>query len=66
MYVYRISLELITDHKPLEVIYRPKSKLCARIERWVLRLSFASVDNADLALNNSEYPAKPHPIIPKY
>ncbi|XP_044762211.1 uncharacterized protein K02A2.6-like [Coccinella septempunctata] len=30
--------ELVTDHKPLEVIFGPKSKPCARIERWVLRL----------------------------
>ena len=37
-YVYGISFELITDHKPLEVIYGPKSKPCARIERWVLRM----------------------------
>ena len=27
-----------TDHKPLEVIYGPRSRPCARIERWVLRL----------------------------
>ena len=27
-----------TDHKPLEVIYGPQSRPCARIERWVLRL----------------------------
>uniref|UniRef100_A0ABD2WYV9 RNA-directed DNA polymerase n=1 Tax=Trichogramma kaykai TaxID=54128 RepID=A0ABD2WYV9_9HYME len=32
------SFDLITDHKPLEVIFGPKSKTCARIERWVLRL----------------------------
>lgn len=32
------SFELITDHKPLEAIFSPKSKPCARIERWVLRL----------------------------
>ena len=36
-YVYGISFELITDHKPLEVIYGPKSKR-ARIERWVLQM----------------------------
>ena len=27
-----------TDHKPLEVLYGPQSRPCARIERWVLRL----------------------------
>ncbi|XP_055711553.1 uncharacterized protein K02A2.6-like [Phlebotomus papatasi] len=30
--------ELETDHKALEVIFRPTSKTCARIERWLLRL----------------------------
>ena len=29
---------LVTDHKALEVIYSPRSKPSARIERWVLRL----------------------------
>ena len=33
-----MPFELVTDHKPLEAIYTPKSKPCARIERWVLRL----------------------------
>ena len=28
----------MTDHKALEVIYSPRSKPSARIERWVLRL----------------------------
>jgi len=37
-YVYGVPFELITDHKPLEVIYGIKSKPCARIERWVLRM----------------------------
>ena len=37
-YLYGIEFELVTDHKPLEVIYSPRSKPCARIERWVLRL----------------------------
>ncbi|XP_069782085.1 UPF0462 protein C4orf33 homolog isoform X1 [Narcine bancroftii] len=37
-YLYGIEFELITDHKPLEVIYAPRFKPCARIERWVLRL----------------------------
>lgn len=31
-YIYGIPFELITDHKPLEVIYGPRSKPCARIE----------------------------------
>ena len=37
-YIYGIDFELVTDHKPLEVIYGPRSKPCARIERWVLRV----------------------------
>lgn len=37
-YLFGREFELITDHKPLEVIFGPKSKPCARIERWVLRL----------------------------
>ena len=32
------SLKLLTDHKPLEFIYSPKSKPCARIEHLVLRM----------------------------
>ena len=38
LYLYGIRFELVTDHKPLEVIYSRKSKPSARIERWVLRL----------------------------
>lgn len=38
MYLYGKEFELVTDHKPLEVIFKPRSKPCARIERWVLRL----------------------------
>ncbi|XP_055714982.1 uncharacterized protein K02A2.6-like [Phlebotomus papatasi] len=33
-----IEFDLITDHKALETIFKPSSKPCARIERWVLRL----------------------------
>ena len=38
VYLLGREFELVTDHKPLEVIYSPKSKPSARIERWVLRL----------------------------
>lgn len=38
MFLYGKTFDLITDHKPLEVIFGPKSKPCARIERWILRL----------------------------
>ena len=37
-YLLGIEFQLITDHKPLEVIYSPKSKPPLRIERWALRL----------------------------
>lgn len=36
--VFGKSFDLIINHKPLETIFGPKSKPCARIERWVLRL----------------------------
>ena len=37
-YLYGTKFKLLTDHKPLEFIYSPRSKPSARIERWVLRL----------------------------
>ena len=37
-YIFGMPFELLTDHKPLEVIYSARSKPSARIERWVLRL----------------------------
>ena len=38
VYLLGREFELVIDHKPLEIIYSPKSKPSARIERWVLRL----------------------------
>ncbi|XP_021343899.1 uncharacterized protein K02A2.6-like [Mizuhopecten yessoensis] len=38
IYLMGIDYELVTDHKPLEVLYGPRSKPNARIERWVMRL----------------------------
>ena len=38
VYLNGIEFELYTDHKPLEIIYSSRSKPCARIERWILRL----------------------------
>ena len=38
MYLLGKRFTLLTDHKPLEVIYSPHSRPSARIERWVLRL----------------------------
>ena len=38
LYIYGSPFSLITDHKPLEIIYgNINSKPSARIERWVLR-----------------------------
>ena len=37
-YLYGAEFELMTDHRPLECIFSPKSKTCARIERWLLRM----------------------------
>ena len=37
-YLIGNKFDLVTDHEPLKVIYGPRSKPCARIERWVLRL----------------------------
>lgn len=38
IFVFGKEFDLVTDHKPLEILFGPKSKPCARIERWVLRL----------------------------
>lgn len=38
IFLYGKEFQLVTDHKPLEVIFGIKSKPCARIERWVMRL----------------------------
>lgn len=37
-YLFGRKFELITDHKPLAVIFGQRSRPCAGIERWVLRL----------------------------
>lgn len=37
-FLYGHSFIVVTDHKPLEVIYSARSRPSARIERWVLRL----------------------------
>ena len=38
MYLFGLDFILVTDHKPLEVMFSPSSKPPARVERWVLRL----------------------------
>lgn len=37
-FLFGRQFELVTDHKALETLFAPKSKPCARIERWVIRL----------------------------
>nr|XP_041633522.1 uncharacterized protein K02A2.6-like [Drosophila kikkawai] len=37
-YLAGLQFDLITDHKPLETIFKPTSRPPARIERWLLRL----------------------------
>jgi len=37
-YIYGVEFNLLTDHKPLEFIYGKRSKPCACVETWVLRL----------------------------
>ena len=38
MYLYGAKFGLMTDHKPLEFIFSPTSKTCARTEKWLLRM----------------------------
>lgn len=38
MFLLGRKFELLTDHKPLEILFGPKSKPNARLERWVVRL----------------------------
>ena len=38
LYLCGISCEILSDHKPLEVIYSSQSRPSLRTERWVLRL----------------------------
>lgn len=38
IYLFGIEFELISDHNPLQIIFGPRSKPCARIELLVLRL----------------------------
>ena len=39
LYLYGANFEIVTDHKPLELIFNnPNSKPPARIQRWALRL----------------------------
>ena len=34
LYLLGLKFELLTDHKPLEMIFNPRHKTSARMERW--------------------------------
>ncbi|KAL0901956.1 hypothetical protein ABMA27_007099 [Loxostege sticticalis] len=38
IFLFGKKFDLVTDHKPLEFLFGPKSRPYARVERWVLRL----------------------------
>lgn len=44
LYLQGIRFKLITDCKPLQFLFSPRSKPCTRIERWVLRLQSYTYD----------------------
>jgi hypothetical protein len=37
-FLFGKTIELFTDHKPLEFIFSAKSRPCAQVERWILRM----------------------------
>ena len=53
IYLIGREFDLITDHRPLEVIYGPRSKPSARIERWVLRLQSYDFIRLNIALGKT-------------
>ena len=64
LYLYGKEFTLITDHKPLEVIYgNILAKVSAHIERWILRLRLYTfkVVNKPGANNPADYLSR-HPI----
>ena len=48
-YVYEMKFVVETDHKPLKVIYGPRSRLFTRIERWFLRFAAKRFQRGTLA-----------------
>lgn len=44
LYLQGIRFKLVTDCKPLLFLFSPRSKPCARLERWVLRLQSYTYD----------------------
>jgi hypothetical protein len=69
LYVFGATFILITDHKPLELIYNnPLSRPPARIERWFLRLQ--QYDSQAIYKKGGDNPADflsrhPEPKVPK-
>ena len=69
LYVFGAPFTLITDHKPLQLIYNnPQSRPPARIERWFLRLQ--QYDFQVIYKKGSDNPADflsrhPQPKVPK-
>ena len=64
LYLYGQKFKLVTDHKPLELIFgKPNSKPPARIERWALRLQpyDFTVEYKPGKSNPSDYMSR-HPI----
>lgn len=37
-YLFGKEFDLVTDHKPIQFKFFPKHTLCARMERWVMRI----------------------------
>ena len=67
MFLFGHRFTLVTDHKPLEIIYgTTKSKPSARIERWVLRLQpyTFNVVYKPGATNPADYLSR-HPSSPR-
>ncbi|CAB4001194.1 Hypothetical predicted protein [Paramuricea clavata] len=67
MFLFGHHFTLVTDHKPLEIIYgTTRSKPSARIERWVLRLQpyHFNVIYKPGATNPADYLSR-HPASPR-
>ncbi|CAB4023777.1 Transposon Tf2-9 poly, partial [Paramuricea clavata] len=68
LYLYGTEFTIYTDHKPLEIIYNPKRKPPARIERWALRLQpyhfkiqyIPGAENPADVLSRLPLPHQPH------
>ena len=65
-YIYGGRFSLVTDHKPLEVIYGPRSRPSARIERWVLRLQPYNFDVVHVSGHKNIADPLSHLLPPKH